>query len=120
MRQNIIQEVWAEIFDTSQPVISGIIAKFTPLIEASTEEDRPTAEEAEEAVAREQTVLVDGFLAPTWSWRDTPELWSGKHKTTGFNGQVIASIRGALKFVSVPVPGHMHTLPAVPRPTAPA
>ena len=50
MRQNIIQQVWAEIFDTSQPVISGIIAKFTPLIEASTEEDRPTAEEAREAV----------------------------------------------------------------------
>ena len=74
MRQNIIQEVWAEIFDTSQPVISAIITKFTPLIEASTEEDRPTAEEAEEAVAREQTVLLDGFLAPTWSWRDTPEL----------------------------------------------
>ena len=37
MRQNITQEVWAEIFDTSQPVISGIIAKFTPLIEESTE-----------------------------------------------------------------------------------
>jgi hypothetical protein len=34
MRQNIIQEVWAEIFDTSQPLISGIIAKFTPLIGA--------------------------------------------------------------------------------------
>src|SRR5260370_33762961 len=67
MRQNIIQEVWAEIFDTSQPVISGIIAKFTPLIEASTEEDRPTAEQAEEAVAREQTGLVDGYLAPTSS-----------------------------------------------------
>jgi len=30
-------------------------------------------------------VLVDGFLAPTWSWRDTPELWSGKHKTTVVN-----------------------------------
>ena len=87
MRQNITQEVWAEIFDTSQPVISGIIAKFTPLIEASTEEDRPTVDEAKEAAAREQTVPVDGFLAPTWSWRDTPELWSGKHKTTGFNGQ---------------------------------
>ena len=85
MRQNITQEVWAEIFDTSQPVISGIIAKFTPLIEASTEEDRPTVDEAKEAAAREQTVLVDGFLAPTWSWRDTPELWSGKHKTTVVN-----------------------------------
>ena len=49
MRQNIIQEVWAEIFDTSQPVISAIITKFTPLI-VSTEEDRPTAEEAVVAV----------------------------------------------------------------------
>jgi hypothetical protein len=76
MRQNITQEVWAEIFDTSQPVISGIITEFTPLIEASTEEDRPGVDEAKEAAAREQTVLVDGFLAPTWSWRDTPELWS--------------------------------------------
>ena len=74
MRHNIIQEVWAEIFGTSQPVIFGIIAKFTPLIEAATEEDRPTAEEAEEAVACEQTVLIDSPLAPTWSWRDTPEI----------------------------------------------
>ena len=113
MRQNIIQEVWAEIFDTSQPVISGIIAKFTPLIEESTEEDRPTAEEAEEAVAREQTVLVDGFLAPTWSWRDRPELWSGKHKTTGFNGQVISNLRGDLLFVSEPITGHNHDMTAL-------
>ena len=46
----------------SQPVISGIIAKFTPLIEASTEVDQLNADEAKEAAAREQTVLVDGFL----------------------------------------------------------
>ncbi len=113
MRQNIIQEVWAEIFDRSQPVISAIIAKFTPLVEAATEEDRPTAEEAKETVAREQTVLVDGFLAPTWSWRDTPELWSGKHKTTGFNGQAIANLRGDLLFVSEPVTGHNHDMTAL-------
>jgi hypothetical protein len=85
LRQNIIQEVWAEIFGTSQPVISGAITKFTPLIEAATEEDRPTIDEAKDDVAREQTVLVDGFLAPTWSWRSAPELWSGKHKTTVVN-----------------------------------
>ena len=103
----------AEIFDTSQPVISGIIAKFTPLIEASTEEDRPTVDEAKEAAAREQTVLVDGFLAPTWSWRDTPELWSGKHKTTGFNGQAIANLRGDLLFVSEPITGHNHDMTAL-------
>jgi hypothetical protein len=46
LRQNIIQEVWAEIFDTSQPVISEIVTKFTPLIEAATEEEKPTAEDA--------------------------------------------------------------------------
>ncbi len=113
MRQNITQEVWAEIFDTSQPVISGIITKFTPLIEASTDTDRPAADEAKKAAAREQTVLVDGFLAPTWSWRDTPELWSGKHKTTGFNGQAIANLRGDLLFVSEPVTGHNHDMTAL-------
>jgi hypothetical protein len=65
MRQNIIQEVWAEIFDALQSVISQIVTKFTPLIEAATEEDRPTVEHAKEAVAREQTVLVDGFWHPS-------------------------------------------------------
>jgi hypothetical protein len=63
MRQNIIQEVWAEIFDTSQPVISAVITRFTPLIEAATEENRLRAEEAKQAAARELTVLV------TASWR---------------------------------------------------
>jgi transposase len=113
MRQNIIQEVWAEIFDTSQPVISEIVTKFTPLIEATTGQERPTAEEAKKEAAREQTVLVDGFLAPTWSWRDTPGLWSGKHKTTGFNGQAIATLRGDLIFVSEPVTGHNHDMTAL-------
>jgi len=113
MRQNIIQAVWAEIFDTSQSVISGIVTKFTPLIEVATEEERPTAEEAKKEAAREQTVLVDGFLAPTWSWRAAPELWSGKHKTTGFNGQAIATLRGDLIFVSEPVTGHNHDMTAL-------
>jgi DDE superfamily endonuclease len=113
LRQNIVQEVWAEIFDTSQPVISEIVTKFTPLIEAATEEEKPTVEDAKKEAAREQTVLVDGFLAPIWSWRDAPELWSGKHKTTGFNGQAIATLRGDLIFVSEPVTGHNHDMTAL-------
>jgi transposase len=113
LRQNIIQEVWAEIFGTSQPVISEIVTKLTPLIEAATEEDKPTAEDAKKEAEREQTVLVDGFLAPTWSWRDAPEMWSGKHKTTGFNCQAIATLRGDLIFVSEPVTGHNHDMTAL-------
>ncbi len=111
-RQNIIEDVWAEIFDTSQPTISRIITKITPLIEKATAEFRPAAECAK-AAARGQTVLVDGFLAPCWSWRGAPDLWSGKHKTTGFNSQVVSDLAGDVIFVSEPVTGHNHDMTAL-------
>lgn len=111
-RQNIIEDVWAEIFDTSQPTISRMITEITPLIEKATAEFRPAAEEAR-AAARGQTVLVDGFLAPCWSWRGIPDLWSGKHKTTGFNSQVISDLAGDVIFVSEPVTGHNHDMTAL-------
>lgn len=108
-RQNIIQDVWAEIFDISQPGVSRIITEITPLIEKATAEFRPGAEEAKAAV-RGQTVLVDGFLAPCWSWRGIPDLWSGKHKTTGFCSQVISNLQGDVIFVSEPLTGHNHDM----------
>ncbi len=55
---------------------------------------------------RGQTVLVDGFLAPCWSWRGIPDLWSGKHKETGFNSQLIANLAGDVIFISEPLTGH--------------
>jgi hypothetical protein len=118
MRQNIIEDVWAEIFDTSQPTISRIITEITPLIEKATAEFRPAAEQAKAAV-RGQTVLVDGFLAPCWSWHGAPELWSGKHKTTGFKGQVISNLAGDIVFVSEPVTGHNHDMIALSKTGAP-
>ena len=111
-RQNIIEDVWAEIFDISQPSVSRIITKITPLIEKATAEFRPAAEEAK-ATARGQTVLVDGFLAPCWSWRGVPDLWSGKHKTTGFNGQLISNLAGDVIYISEPVTGHNHDMTAL-------
>ncbi|HEY5356315.1 MAG TPA: transposase family protein [Streptosporangiaceae bacterium] len=110
-RQNIIEDVWAEIFDTSQPTISRIITKITPLIEKATAEFRLAAGEAR-AAARGQTVLVDGFLAPCWSWREAPDLWPGKHKT-GFNSQVVSNLAGDVIFVSEPVTGHNHDMTAL-------
>ena len=111
-RHNIIEEVWAEIFDTSQPTISRVITEITPLIERATADFRPAAEAAKAAV-RGQTVLVDGFLAPCWSWRGIPDLWSGKHKTTGFNSQVISDLAGDVVFVSEPITGHNHDMTAL-------
>ena len=112
MRQNIIEDVWAEIFDISQPSVSRIITEITPLIEKATAEFRPSAEEAK-VTARGQTVLVDGFLAPCWSWRGVPGLWSGKHKTTGFNGQLISNLAGDVIYISEPVTGHNHDMTAL-------
>ena len=51
LRQNIIEDVWADIFGVAQSTISRYITFLTPLIEKATEEDRPTAEDAAEATA---------------------------------------------------------------------
>jgi hypothetical protein len=79
LRQNIIEDVWADIFGVAQSTISRYITLLTPFIEQATEEGRPTAEEAAEAT-RDVIALVDGTLWPCWSWDGESKLWSGKHK----------------------------------------
>ena len=49
LRQNIIEDVWAEIFGIAQSTISRYITFLTPFVEKATEEDLPTAEDAAEA-----------------------------------------------------------------------
>ena len=55
-----------------------------------------------------EPVVVDGTLLPTRSWRTMPELFSGKHKTTGVNVQVACDPTGRPAFVSDPMPGRTH------------
>jgi hypothetical protein len=95
MRQNIVEDVWAEIFDVAQSTISRYITLLTPLVEKATEEDRPTVEDAAEAT-RGSIALVDGTLWPCWSWNGESELWSGKYKTTGHGSLIVANLQGAL------------------------
>ena len=76
MRQSIIEEVWAEIFDVDQSTISRYITFLTPLIDRATAEFRPSAEEAAEAT-RGAIALVDGTLWPCWSWAGERKLWAG-------------------------------------------
>src|SRR5208282_330036 len=52
--------------------------------------------------------IIDGTLLPCWSWRAHPELYSGKHKTTGMNVQVACTITGCLAWISDPIPGRRH------------
>ena len=108
LRQNIVEDVLAEIFGVSQPTISRAICELTPIITKITDEFRPTVEDATAAVRKRGTVLVDGFLAPCWSWHLVRELWSGKHKTTGHNCQVITDHAGNVIYISEPMTGHNH------------
>jgi Helix-turn-helix of DDE superfamily endonuclease len=50
MRQNIIEDVWADIFGVAQSTISRYITFLTPFAEKATEEDWPTQEGAAEAI----------------------------------------------------------------------
>jgi hypothetical protein len=109
MRNNITEEIWAEIFDVDQSTISRHITFLTPLIEQATDEFRPSADEAAEAV-KGAIALVDGTLWPCWSWAGECELWSGKHKTTGHGSLIITNRSGDIAFVSEPVPGNRHDM----------
>lgn len=109
IRQNIIEEVWADIFDVGQSTISRIITFLTPLVEQATADFRPGAQDAAEAT-KNAIALVDGTLWPCWSWRDEGELWAGKYKTTGHGSLIITNLDGRITFVSDPVPGNQHDM----------
>jgi DDE superfamily endonuclease len=109
LRQNIIEDVWAEIFGVAQSTISRYITFLTPFVEKATEEDRPTAEDAAKAT-KGAIALVDGTLWPCWSWDGESELWSGKYKTTGHGSLIVANLEGRIAFVSEPVTGNHHDM----------
>jgi hypothetical protein len=109
LRQNIVEDVWAGIFDVDQSTISRHITFLTPFVEKATEADRPTAEDAAEAT-RDAIALVGSTLWPCWSWDDESKLWSGKYKTTGHGSLIATNLQGLITFVSDPVSGSQHDI----------
>ena len=109
LRQNIIEDVWADIFDVAQSTISRYITFLTPIIEKATDEDRPAAEDAAEAT-RDVIALVDGTLWPCWSWDGESDLWAGKYKTAGHGSLIVTNLQGQITFVSEPVTGNRHDM----------
>lgn len=109
LRQNIIEQVLADIFGVHQTTVSRYITLLTPLVEAATAEDRPTEEDAVDALEG-RVALVDGTLWPCWSWRGHPELWAGKYKTTGHGSLIVTDLRGRIVFVSDPITGNRHDM----------
>jgi hypothetical protein len=109
LRQNIIEDVWADIFGVAQSTISRYITCLTPLVEEATEEDRPSEEDAA-AATNGAIALVDGTLWPCWSWDGESKLWAGKYKTTGHGSLIVTNLQGRITFVSEPVTGNQHDM----------
>ena len=104
MRHNRTQAEIGESFGVSQPTISRAIRAITPLIAEDLAAFVPTADDLDAGIQ----YIVDGTLLPCWSWAAQPELYSGKHKTTGMNVQVVCTLHGKLAWISDPVSGSRH------------
>jgi hypothetical protein len=104
MRRNRIQAELAETFGVSQPTVSRAVSAITPLLRNALADHVPTADELDD----KRPYIIDGSLLPCWSWASRPELYSGKHKTTGLNVQVACTLDGHIEWISDPVDGSRH------------
>lgn len=107
LRQNITEESIGDMNEISQPTVSRIVTEIVPLVKSVLGEFVPDAKEAIEMV-KGRVVLVDGTLTPCWSYEEHQELWNKKHKTTGFNAQLISLLDGNAVWISGPLPGKTH------------
>jgi hypothetical protein len=104
LRANVTQAFLGEMFGVSQATASRVITTMTPILGRLLKDFVPDPE----AASKGTTLLVDGSLTSCWSWKDAPELYSGKHKTTGHNVQVVSDLRGQLVYLSAALPGKTH------------
>ena len=111
LRHNPCQELLAEAYCVSQATASRVIAAYTPLITHALQACVPTVEDLDPTAQ----LIIDSTLLQCWSWKDHPELYSGKHKTTGLNVQVTCTPSGTLAWVSDPQNGRTHDAKALRR-----
>lgn len=104
LRRNRVQVELAETYGVSQPTISRAVCA---VVELTAKALAPFVPRADELVVGRQ-YLVDGTLLPCWSWGCAPGLYSGKHKTTGMNVQVVCTLEGELVWISDPIEGARH------------
>jgi len=109
LRKNRTEAELAETYHAHQTTISDVIIAYTPAVSDAVAEFIPTADDLPD---REQLV-IDGTLAPAWSWKTHPEDYSGKHRTTGLNLQVACTLAGNLAWVSDPTPGRTNDTQAL-------
>jgi hypothetical protein len=116
LRVNVSQAFLGQLFGVSQSTASRVITALTPALARLLKHLIPDPEQASKGT----TLLLDGTLLPCWSWQDAPELYSGKHKTTGHNVQILSDLQGRLVHLSEPLPGKTHDTEALRQLNLPA
>lgn len=104
LRRNHVQAELAEYYGVSQSTTSRAITAVTPVLARVVHEFTPTAEE----LPVDEQLIVDGTLTSCWTWADHQELYSGKHRTTGLNLQVVCDLTGTLRWISDAADGSRH------------
>lgn len=104
LRRNWIQAEIGESYGVSQSTISRAVTALTPLLGTALAQYVPVAED----LSPYAHYIVNGTLLPCWSWAAYPELYSGKHQTTGMNAQVACTLAGQLAWISDPIDGSRH------------
>ena len=82
VKDNITEEVIAELVFVSQSVISETISTLDGVIGTALQDFESDLTEAADGLAG-RVAVIDGSLPPCWSWTDNKDLWSGKHQETG-------------------------------------
>lgn len=105
LRTNLTQHQVAAIYRVSQATASRRWDLLREPIARALTAVIPTVRQV---VGVYGSVLVDGFLAPTWDWKNAESMFSAKHDQAGFNVQVATAIRGTIAAVGNPVSGARH------------
>ena len=108
LRRNRVQAELAESHSVPQSTISRAITAVTGLLADCLAEERPTLGQ----VPKDTALLIDGTLLPCWRWKAKKTLFSGKHRHSGVNVQVITDTHGRLQWISPILEGSIHDVKA--------
>ncbi|WP_331751436.1 transposase family protein (plasmid) [Streptomyces globisporus] len=109
LRQNPVEEAAAELFGISRATVSRRWTALLPVVEKVLAAHVPAPAEASAG----RIVLIDGTLVTTWDRAsEGTTMFSGKHRDTGFNLQLTATLAAGRLAVSEPAPGSRHDMHA--------
>ena len=108
LEENIRQQVLATLFEVSQPTISRAITCILNVLDTILPSP-PTPKDLDV----HRFYVLDGTLVECWGWKNHQKLYSGKHKKTGFNLQILTDQAGEIYYISNPLPGSTHDINAL-------